>query len=128
MFVAAGPMTRIALDAAALLAEQGITSTVIDPRWVIPVAKSVVELAGTHRLVVSIEDGLRVGGVGTSIRQAMRDAGVDTGVSELGTPYEFLEHATREELLEDAGLTAPQIAAEVAEQVRGERVPTARPE
>lgn len=128
LFVAVGPMTRIALEAAALLAEQGITATVVDPRWVIPVAKSVVELAATHRLVVSIEDGLRVGGVGTTIRQEMREAGVDTGVSELGTPYEFLEHATREELLEDAGLTAPQIAAEVAEQVRGTRVPTARPE
>ncbi|MBP6684007.1 MAG: 1-deoxy-D-xylulose-5-phosphate synthase [Leucobacter sp.] len=128
LFVAVGPMTRIALDAAALLAEQGITATVIDPRWVIPVPKSVVELASTHRLVVSIEDGLRVGGVGTTIRQEMREAGVDTGVSELGTPYEFLEHATREELLEDAGLTSEQIAAEVAEQVRGTRVPTARPE
>lgn len=128
LFVAVGPMTRIALDAAALLAAQGITATVIDPRWVIPVASSVVALAATHRLVVSIEDGLRVGGVGTTIRQEMREAGVDTGVSELGTPYEFLEHATREQLLADAGLTAEQIAAEVAEQVRGTRVPTARPE
>lgn len=128
LFVAVGPMTRIALDAAAILAESDITATVVDPRWVIPVAESVVALANTHRLVVSIEDGLRVGGVGTTIRQAMRDAGVDTAVSELGTPYEFLEHATREQLLEDAGLTAEQIAAEVVEQVRGTRVPTARPE
>lgn len=128
LFVAVGPMTRIALDAAALLAEHGITATVVDPRWVIPVAHSVVELARSHRLLVSIEDGLRVGGVGTTIRQELREAGVDTAVSELGTPYEFLEHATREQLLEDAGLTAEQIAAEVAEQVRGTRLPAARPE
>ncbi|WP_396452160.1 1-deoxy-D-xylulose-5-phosphate synthase [Leucobacter aridicollis] len=128
LFVAVGPMTRTALDAAAILAEQGITSTVIDPRWVIPVVRSVVDLAATHRLVVSIEDGLRVGGVGTTIRQELREAGVDTAVSELGTPYEYLEHASRDELLEDAGLTAPQIAAEIVEQVRGTRLPAARPE
>ena len=128
LFVAVGPMTRVALDAAEILAAEGITSTVVDPRWVLPVAASVVELARTHRLLVSIEDGIRVGGVGTTIRQELREAGVDTAVSELGTPYEFLEHASREELLLDAGLTAEQIASDVVEQVRGTRLPAARPE
>lgn len=128
LFVAVGPMSRIALDAADILSEQGITSTVIDPRWVVPVATSVVEIARDHRLLISIEDGIRVGGIGTRIRQAIRDAGVDTAVSELGTPDEFLDHATRKELLLDAGLTAEQIAADVIEQVRGTRIPIARPE
>lgn len=127
LFVAVGPMTRTALDAAAILKEHGITATVIDPRWVIPVQRSVVELARGHRLLVSIEDGLRVAGVGATIRQEIRAAGVDTAVSELGTPYEFLEHATRDELLHDAGLTAPQIAASVVEQFRGTKLPAARP-
>ena len=128
LFVTVGPMARVALDAAAILAEQGIGSTVIDPRWVVPVAGSVIELARRHRLLISIEDGIRVGGVGTRIRQALRDGGVDTAVSELGTPDRFLEHASRGELLEAAGLTAEQIAADVADQVRGTRIPIARPE
>ena len=128
LFVAVGPMARVALDAAATLAEDGITATVVDPRWVVPVAGSIVELARRHRLLVSIEDGIRVGGVGTRIRQALRDAGVATAVSELGTPDEFPAHASREQLLADAGLTAERIARDVAEQVRGARVPTARPE
>ncbi|MFV0435087.1 MAG: 1-deoxy-D-xylulose-5-phosphate synthase [Leucobacter sp.] len=128
LFVTVGPMARVALDAAALLAEQGITATVTDPRWVVPVSASVIDLARRHRLLISIEDGIRVGGVGTRIRQALRDAGVDTAVSELGTPDSFPEHASRTELLEDAGLTAPQIAVAVAEQVRGTRIPVARPE
>lgn len=127
LFVAVGPMSRVALDAAELLAAEGISSTVVDPRWVIPVSQSVVELASEHRLVISIEDGIRVGGVGTRIRQALRDAGVDTAVSELGTSGEFLEHATRDELLHDAGLVADRIAENVAEQVRGTRIPVARP-
>ncbi|WP_449280355.1 1-deoxy-D-xylulose-5-phosphate synthase [Leucobacter sp.] len=128
LFVTVGPMARVALEAAELLAEQGIGATVIDPRWVVPIAGSVVELARSHRLLISIEDGIRVGGVGTRIRQALRDAGVDTAVSELGTPDAFPEHASREELLEQAGLTATRIAADVAAQVRGERIPVARPE
>ncbi|MBK0418063.1 1-deoxy-D-xylulose-5-phosphate synthase [Leucobacter sp. CSA1] len=128
LFVTVGPMARVALEAAAILAEQGITSTVVDPRWVVPVRESVIDFAGDHRLLISIEDGIRVGGVGTRIRQALRDAGVDTAVSELGTPDEFPEHASRGELLADAGLTAEQIASNVAEQVRGTRIPVARPE
>ena len=128
LFVAVGLMARVALDTAALLEAEGITSTVVDPRWVIPVPQSIVGFARNHRLLVSIEDGIRVGGVGTTIRQALREAGVDTAVSELGTPYEFLSHATREELLEDAGLTAAQIARDISQQVQGTKLPIARPE
>ena len=128
LFVTVGPMARIALDAAELLAAQGITATVVDPRWVVPVRESLIDLARSHRLLISIEDGIRVGGVGTRIRQMLRDAGVDTAVSELGTPDEFPAHASRDQLLEEAGLTAAQIAANVAEQVRGTRIPIARPE
>ncbi len=128
LFVVVGPMSRVALEAAEILARQGITSTVVDPRWVVPVAASVVELARAHRLLISIEDGIRVGGVGTRIRQALRDAGVDTAVSELGTPDEFSPHASRAELLGEAGLIPERIAADVAKQVRGERIPIARPE
>lgn len=127
LFVTVGPMAAVALEAAQILEEQGITASVVDPRWVVPVAGSVVELARDHRLLISIEDGIRVGGVGTRIRQALRDAGVDTAVSELGMPDEFLPHASRGELLADAGLTAERIAADVAEQVRGTRIPIARP-
>lgn len=128
LFVGVGPMARVALDAAQLLKEQGITSTVVDPRWVVPVAGSVVELARAHRLLISIEDGIRVGGVGTRIRQALRDAGVDTAVSELGVPDEFLPHGSRSDLLRAAGLDPERIAADVAEQVRGTRIPIARPD
>lgn len=128
LFVSVGPMAEVALEAAAILEERGITSTVIDPRWVVPVSASVVEAARSHRLVISIEDGIRVGGIGTRIRQTLRDAGVDTAVSELGTPDEFPQHASREELLEEMGLTAQRIAAVVAEQVEGRRIPIARPE
>lgn len=128
LFVAVGPMARIALAAAAQLEARGIACTVIDPRWVTPVQDTVVELSRSHRLVVSIEDGIRAGGIGTRIRQRLRDEGVDTAVTELGVQDGFPEHATREQILADAGLTADRVAADVAEQVRGARIPIARPE
>ena len=84
--VGIGPMAHIALDVAERLRAQGIGATVIDPRWAIPVQPSIVELAASHRLVITIEDGIRVGGVGTRVRQVLREAGVDTAVDELGLP------------------------------------------
>ncbi|TPX04210.1 1-deoxy-D-xylulose-5-phosphate synthase, partial [Schumannella luteola] len=127
LLVAVGPMASLAMRVAERLAAQGIGATVVDPRWVIPVPGSVVELAREHRLVVSIEDGIRVGGVGTRIRQDLRAAGVDTAVDELGLPDEFLEHASRDQILEDAGLTDQRIARDIVAQVLGTRIPVARP-
>jgi 1-deoxy-D-xylulose-5-phosphate synthase len=127
LIVGIGPMAHLAMDVSERLRAQGIGATVIDPRWVIPVQPSIVELARTHRLVITIEDGIRVGGIGTRVRQVLREAGVDTAVDELGLPDEFIAHATREQILEDAGLTAAKIAHDVVAQVLGTRIPVARP-
>jgi len=76
---------------------------------------------------VTLEDGIRVGGIGTRVRQDLRAAGVDTAVDELGLPDEFLEHATRDQILEQAGLTPQRIARDIVEQVLGSKIPVARP-
>jgi len=127
LIVAVGPMAALAMDVAARLADQGIGATVVDPRWVVPVAQSVVDMARDHRIVVSIEDGTRVGGVGTRIRQELRRAGVDTAVDEIGLPDEFLDHGSRSEILSQAGLTPQDIARNLVAQVLGKKVPIARP-
>lgn len=126
LLVGIGPMAHIAVDVARRLRAQGIGATVVDPRWVVPVQPSIVDLAASHRLVITIEDGIRVGGIGTRVRQVLREAGVDTAVDELGVPDEFIDHATREEILEDAGLTPAKIAQDVVSQVLGTRIPVAR--
>jgi 1-deoxy-D-xylulose-5-phosphate synthase len=127
LIITVGPMATLGLDVAERLADQGIGATVIDPRWVVPVPTSVIELARSHRIVVSIEDGVRVGGIGTRIRQDLREAGVDTAVTELGLPDEFLDHATREEIFEAVGLTPQKIARDLVAQVLGSKIPVARP-
>ncbi|GAA4172165.1 1-deoxy-D-xylulose-5-phosphate synthase [Gryllotalpicola koreensis] len=126
LFVGVGPFARLALQAAELLEAQGIGATVVDPRWVVPVPKSIVELSAEYRIVISLEDGIRVGGVGTRLRQDLRAAGIDTAVDELGLPDEFIAHATRDQILTDAGLTPQRIARDVVAQVLGSKVPRAR--
>ncbi|WP_314147926.1 1-deoxy-D-xylulose-5-phosphate synthase [uncultured Leifsonia sp.] len=127
LLVTVGPMADLGLTVADRLAAQGIGATVVDPRWVVPVPKSILSLAAEHRIVVTIEDGIRVGGIGTRVRQDLREAGIDTAVDELGLPDEFIDHATRDEILEDAGLTPQKIARDLVAQVLGSRVPIARP-
>jgi 1-deoxy-D-xylulose-5-phosphate synthase len=127
LIVTVGPMAKLGLQVAERLAAQGIGATVVDPRWVVPVPESIIGLAADHRIVISIEDGVRVGGVGTRIRQDLRAAGVDTAVTELGLPDEFLPHGSREHILETIGLTAQDIARDVVAQVLGSKIPVARP-
>jgi len=126
LILTVGSMAHMGLQVAKMLADQGIGATVIDPRWVIPVPESVVSLASKHRLVVTIEDGIRVGGIGTRVRQDLRAAQVDTALSEIGLPDEFLEHASRDEILDRVGLNAQDISREIVAQVLGARVPHAR--
>ena len=127
LIVTVGPMAKLGLQVAERLAAQGIGATVVDPRWVVPVPDSVIELARDYRLVVSIEDGIRVGGIGTRIRQDLRAAGVDTAVDELGLPDEFLGHGDRNEILTEVGLSDQRIARDIVAQVLGTRIPVARP-
>ncbi|MFE7561667.1 1-deoxy-D-xylulose-5-phosphate synthase [Kitasatospora sp. NPDC057500] len=114
LLVAVGTMAGAALDAARLLLAEGFTATVVDPRWVKPVDPALPALAAAHRLVVSVEDNGRTGGVGAALAQALRDADVDVPVRVLGLPQEFLGHAARGEILEEAGLTGTGVAAQTA--------------
>lgn len=127
LLLCVGPMAAMGLKVAEHLAAQGIGATVIDPRWVVPVAQSVIEMSKQHRLVVTIEDGIRVGGIGTRVRQDLRAAQVDTALNEVGLPDEFLEHASRSQILERVGLTAQQVAQDIVAQVVGSKVPHAKP-
>jgi 1-deoxy-D-xylulose-5-phosphate synthase len=113
LVVSVGALAPLCLEVAERLAEQGITTTVVDPRWVKPVDEALPGLAARHRLVVSVEDGVRVGGVGAAIAQALRDSGIEVPVRDFGVPAAFWEHASRHRVLAAAGLTASDIAREV---------------
>ncbi len=119
LLVAVGAMAATCLQVAERLGAQGIGVTVVDPRWVLPVDPSVVTFAAEHRLVVTVEDSSRVGGIGATIAQALRDARVAVPLRDFGIPSRFLPHGTRAEVLAEIGLTAQDISREVVEIAAG---------
>jgi 1-deoxy-D-xylulose-5-phosphate synthase len=117
LLAGAGPMALTGLEVADRLAVHGIGVTVVDPRWTKPVDHALVDAARQHRLVAAIEDNGRVGGFGDAVSRLLRDHDVDVPVKAFGLPQEFLAHGTREEVLEEAGLTAQQLALQITEAV-----------
>lgn len=113
LLVSVGALAPMCLEIAGLLDAQGISTTVIDPRWVKPVDEALAPLAAQHRVVVTVEDNSRAGGVGSAIAQTLRDAGVDLPLRDFGIPPVFLDHASRKEVMAEIGLTAPDIARQV---------------
>ncbi|MEU9057036.1 1-deoxy-D-xylulose-5-phosphate synthase [Streptomyces sp. NPDC048384] len=113
LIVAAGPLCAEAVKAAGELEEFGIGSTVIDPRFLVPVNEALPAMAARHQLVVTVEDGVRAGGFGAHVAQACHDQAVTTRILNLGLPRRFLPHADRNVLLERCGLSAEGIVKAV---------------
>ena len=113
LLVAVGAFGHLGVEVAARLREQGYGVTVVDPRWVRPVADELVALAARHRLVVTVEDGVRTGGVGDALAKALRDADVRVPLRDLGVPAAWHPHGSRAQILADLGLTAQDVAREV---------------
>jgi len=119
LLVSVGPMAHLAVDVAARLAGHGYGVTVVDPRWVRPVPVDLVRLAREHRLVVTVEDGVRTGGVGDAFAKALRDADVWVPLRDIGIPQDWHPHGSRAEILAELGLTAQDVARRVTEWVSG---------
>ena len=72
-------------------------------------------MAQRYKSVVVLEDGIRHGGIASSISELFRDAGVNVPLHSIGVPLDFLEHSKRSEILNDIGITAQNIARSVVE-------------
>ena len=109
-----------ALDAASLLADDGIEACVINARFVKPLDEELIlEAARRCGRVVTVEDGVRMGGFGSAVLEMLQDHGCRVPVLRLGIPDHFVEHGKREKLLENLGLDGPGIARSVRDLVRG---------
>ena len=118
LVVGIGAMVGTALAVADLLAADGTAVTVVDPRWVLPVPAALVKLAGEHDHVVTLEDGLVDGGIGALLGQRAREANVPTPVQSFGVPGVFLEHASRDEVIDELRLTPHDVAGDVLAALR----------
>jgi len=119
LIVSVGAFASTALDAAQRLERQGIAAAVVDPRWVLPVADELIELATGFRLVVTLEDSGVHGGIGSAVSAALRADDIDVPTRDIGVPQQFLDHASRSEIHRELGLTAQDVARQVTGWVVG---------
>ncbi|HEY2429938.1 MAG TPA: transketolase C-terminal domain-containing protein, partial [Acidimicrobiales bacterium] len=116
--LAVGKLVEAAEDAADKLEAEGIAATVWDVRVVKPLDEQMLVDAGRHPLVVTIEDGIRVGGAGSAISEALGARAVAEGqpapaVVQLGTPDAYIPQAKPEQILAELGPDAQGIAESV---------------
>lgn len=113
--IGVGKMLGPALEAADELVTHGIEATVWDPRVVKPLDPDMLHDAASHELVISIEDGLRDGGIGESILDNLSKISHPTGptVRVLGIPTVHLSHAKPDAILSALGLDSKGIIDEV---------------
>jgi len=107
--LAVGKMLAPALKAAAVLAERGVEATVWDVRSCAPLDPAMCADAAHHERVITIEDGIREGGVGMSIAANISAISGTCRVESLGVPTKFLPHAKPDRLLAQLGLDADGI-------------------
>jgi 1-deoxy-D-xylulose-5-phosphate synthase len=112
--LAVGVMCTPALDAAAMLAADGLDVTVVNCRFLKPIDRETLDtLMRDHRLLVTVEDGVVVNGFGASLAALVQATAPEVRVVPLGVPDTSYEHAPRARQLEEVGLTAQGIAARV---------------
>ena len=110
LIVGYGQFVGLALATADLLAAHGVPVTVVDPLWALPVSAELMRMACEHDHVVTVEDGLVVGGLGQRLGAALGERCHQPVVHHFGIPQEFLAHGSRGQVLERVGLTPKAIA------------------
>lgn len=109
LLVSIGAMAQISVEAASQAYREGVGVTVIDPRWVKPLPASLITMAQRYKCVVVIEDGIKHAGIGSTVAELLREAGIDLPIHSIGVPLEFIEHSKREEILNDLGMNVQSI-------------------
>ena len=109
LLVSIGAFASIAVESAAQAYREGVGVTVIDPRWVKPLPKALITMAQRYKNVVVLEDGIKHGGIASTISELFREEQLNIPVHSIGLPLTFLEHAKRAQILEDLGITVQNI-------------------
>jgi hypothetical protein len=115
--LAVGKLLEAAEEAADLLSAEGTEATVWDVRVVRPLDPAMIADAGKHGLVVTVEDGIRNGGAGNFIADAIADlhqSRKSPPVLNLGVPTAYIPHGKPDRILAQLGLDGPGIAASIA--------------
>jgi 1-deoxy-D-xylulose-5-phosphate synthase len=109
LLISIGALASIAVESAAQAYREGVGVTVIDPRWVKPLPKALITMAQRYKNVVVLEDGIKHGGIASTVSELFREEQLNTPVHSIGLPLTFIEHSKRAQILEDLGITVQNI-------------------
>lgn len=109
-----GQMHGAASEAAEVLSDRGVEATVYDPRVVVPLDPIMVGDIAGHDVVVSVEDGLRIGGAGAVVRDTLGELNTTCRIRVMGIPVSYVPHGNPDDIHTSFGLDAAGIAAEVS--------------
>jgi 1-deoxy-D-xylulose-5-phosphate synthase len=102
----------------ALQAAEAINATVANMRWAKPLDEDLVlELARTHDVLVTVEEGAVAGGAGSAVQELLQVHGLHPRMVLLGLPDRFIEHGDPAKLLKACGLDAEGIEASIRMQM-----------
>ncbi|MBK8889323.1 MAG: 1-deoxy-D-xylulose-5-phosphate synthase [Dechloromonas sp.] len=104
---------------ASLGAGEELDATVVNMRFVKPIdTEMIVELAGNHSLLVSVEENVLIGGAGSEVARVLTKHGLNVPLLSLGLPDRFIDHGEQGQLLADLGLDKDGIVRTVRAQAR----------
>ncbi|MBI4549721.1 MAG: 1-deoxy-D-xylulose-5-phosphate synthase [Candidatus Omnitrophica bacterium] len=120
VILALGPMVEQALGAAEKLSREGVRAAVVSARFAQPLDRKLfLELARKFRLFVTVEDHVLTGGFGAKFLEFLeRESVTDVRVKRMALPDAFVEHGTREILLDKYGLSSDKIASRILDEIR----------
>ncbi|MDR0848841.1 MAG: 1-deoxy-D-xylulose-5-phosphate synthase [Propionibacteriaceae bacterium] len=108
-----GPLAALAMEVAEDLRALGVRTLVVDPVWVWPLSLSLLGLVRNCAVVVSIEDGVDVGGLGEHLGARLSDEGSAARVVRVAVPTMYIPQGSRETILADLGFSREAIVPRV---------------
>jgi 1-deoxy-D-xylulose-5-phosphate synthase len=123
--LALGPMFPLGRDLAALLESDGYSAALINPRFIKPLDREMIErYASRVAAFVTFEDHVRMGGFGSAVAEVLEEIGIAVPVVRIGWPDQFIEHGKVDQLRARYGLTAEAALAQVLPLLSRRRRPT----
>jgi len=123
--IAVGSMVHPSLDVARELKERNINASVVNTRFIKPLDEELIlGLSEKVKYIFTIEENTVVGGFGDAVQELLSSRGICTPVERLGIPDRFISHGTREELLDEVGLSREKLVKRIVSILDSKRSPT----